>query len=133
MNFCAAILILKMEEYMQLFFAIFFVISRKVKMQLKQKICAVFGGDAVTNQTCQKRFVKFLAGGFSLNDAPWSGRPAEVDRDQIETLIENNQRYTMWEIADVLKVSKSIKLSVKIQTHVFYRKNLTDFLAKPVY
>ena len=27
--------------------------------------------------------------------------------NQIETLIENNQRYTMWKIADILKISKS--------------------------
>ena len=49
----------------------------------------------------------------------WSGRPVEVDSDQIETLIENNQHYTMWEIANVLKISKSIKLLVKMKT-VFY-------------
>ena len=34
-------------------------------------------------------FLKFHAGDFSLDDAPRSGRPVEVD--QIETLIENNQ------------------------------------------
>ena len=42
-----------------------------------------------------------------LDDAPWSGRPVEVDSDQMETLIENNQHYTMWEIADILKIPKS--------------------------
>ena len=36
-----------------------------------------------------------------------SGRQGEVDSDQIKTLTENNQRYTMWEIADILKISKS--------------------------
>ena len=49
--------------------------------------------------------MKFHAGDFSLDDAPRSGRP--VDSDQIETLIENNQRYTTQEIADKLKISKS--------------------------
>ena len=39
--------------------------------------------------------LKFHAGDFSVNDAPQSGRPVEVDSDQIETLIENNQHYTM--------------------------------------
>ena len=56
---------------------------------------------------CQKWFAKFQAGDFSLDDAPRSGRPVEVDSDQIETLIENNQRYTTREIADILKISKS--------------------------
>ena len=60
-------------------------------MQLKhtKKICAVYGG-AVTDRTFQRWLVKFCAGDFLLDDAPWSGRPIEVDSNQIETLIENN-------------------------------------------
>ena len=89
-----------------------FIISRKIKTQpkckkKKKKICAVYGEGAVTDLMCQKWFAKFCAGDFSLDDAPWSGRPVEVDSDQIQTLIENNQRYTTQEIADILKISKS--------------------------
>ena len=72
-----------------------------------KKICAVYGEGAVTAGTCQKWFAKFCAGDFSLDDAPWSGRPVEVDSDQIETIIENNQCYTTQERADILKISKS--------------------------
>ena len=57
---------------------------------------------------CQKEFAKFRAGDFSLDDALWSGRPVEVDSDQIETLIENNQYYIMQDIANILKISKYI-------------------------
>ena len=53
----------------------------------------------------QKWYVKFRAGDFSLDDPPRSGRPVEVDSAQIETLIENIQCYTTWEIADILKIS----------------------------
>ena len=67
----------------------------------------MYGEGAVMDRTCQKWFAKFCAGDFLLDDAPWSGRPVEVDGDQIETLIENSQRYTTWEIADILKISKS--------------------------
>ena len=67
----------------------------------------MYGEGAVTDQTCQKWFGKFHAGDFSLDDAPQSVRPVEVDSDQIETLIENNQHYTTREIADILKISKS--------------------------
>ena len=75
---------------------------------------------------CQKWFVKFRAGGFSLDDdASWLGRPVEVDSEQIKTLIENNQRYTMWEIADILKIPKSIKLLVKM-------KNMSFILQKKI-
>ena len=61
-----------------------------------------------------KWFAKFCAGDFSLDDAPRSGRPVEVDSGQIETLIENSQCYTTQEIADILKISKS---SVKNHLH----------------
>ena len=105
-NFRVGILILKMEEKSNIFSILCFIISRKVKMQLKCKknICAVYGEGAVTDQ---KWFAKFSAGDFSLDDAPPSGRPVDVDSDQNETLIENNQCYAMQEIADILKISKS--------------------------
>ena len=67
----------------------------------------------------QKWFAKFHAGDFSLDDAPWSGRPVEVDSNQIETLIESNQRHTTWEITNILKISKSIKLLMKMK-NVYY-------------
>ena len=63
------------------------------------------GESAMTDGTCQKWFVKFRAADFSLDDAPHSGRPVEVDSDQIETLIENNQCYSTWEIVNILKIS----------------------------
>ena len=46
----------------------------------KKDLCCV-GKGAVTDQTCQKWFVKFHAGDFSLDNAPRSGRPVEVDSD----------------------------------------------------
>ena len=60
----------------------------------------------MTDQMCQKWFAKFYAGDFLLDNAPWMGRPVEIDCNQIETLIENNQHYTTQEIADILKISK---------------------------
>ena len=82
-------------------------------------ICAVYGEGAVTDQMCQKWFAKFLAGDFLLDDTPQLARPVEVDSDQIKTLIENNQHYTMWEIANILKISKSIKLLAKMKNVYF--------------
>ena len=77
-------------------------------MQLKhQKICAVYGEGAMTDHMCKKWFVKFHAGDSSLDDGPWLGKPVEADSDQIKTVIGNSQRYTMQEIADILKISKS--------------------------
>ena len=86
----------------------------------QKKICALYEVGIVTDQMCQKWFAKFLAGDFSLDDdAPWSGRPVQVDSNQIETLTENNQCYTRQEIAGILKISKSIKLLVKMKNVSF--------------
>ena len=68
----------------------------------------------MTDRTCQKWFARFCAGDFSLDDITQSGRPVKVDSDQIETLTENNQRSTMRDIADILKISKSIKSLVNM-------------------
>ena len=86
---------------------------------MQNEVCAVYGEGAVTDRTCQKWFAKFCAGGFLLDDAPWSGKQVEVDSDEIETLIENNQHYTMREVADPLKISKSRKLLVKVKNVSF--------------
>ena len=90
------------------------------------KIHVVCREGAVTDWMSQKWFVKFRAGDFSLDDAPWSGRPVEADKDQKETLIENNQCSTTWEITNILKISKSIKLLVKV-------KNVSFILQKKPY
>ena len=75
--------------------------------ETQKKICALYGEGARTDRTCQNWFAKFHAGDSSLDDAPRSGTPVEVDSHQIETLIENNQHYTTWEIANIFKISKS--------------------------
>lgn len=63
---------------------------------------------------CPKWFVKFHAGDCSRMILHDQVGLIEVDRDQIETLIENNQHYTTGEIADILKM---LKLSVKNYSH----------------
>ena len=62
MDICAAILILKKGAIINVFGILCFIISRKVKMQLKgkKKICAVYGESAVIDQMCQKWFANFL-------------------------------------------------------------------------
>ena len=82
--------------------------QERLKTQLKCKKRFVQCMEKVlTDRMCQKWFAKFRAGDFLLDNAPRSGRAVEVDRDQIETLIENNQCYTTQETADILKISKS--------------------------
>ena len=135
MNFCVAILILEMEEDTQHFWHIMLYFKKgKNTTETQKKICAVYGEGAVTDGTCQKWFVKFRAGDFSQDDVPRSGRPVEVDSDQIGTLIENNYCFTMWEIDDILKISKSIKLLVKMKNvSYFMEKTKQTFLANPIH
>ena len=47
-------------------------------MKCKKNMCAVYGEGAVTDQICQKWFLKLRAGDLSLDDAPQSGRPVEA-------------------------------------------------------
>ena len=60
MNFCVAILILKMEENKR-FWRIMLCYFKKGRDATEtQKICAVYREGAVTDRTCQSWFVKFL-------------------------------------------------------------------------
>ena len=62
MTFCAAILILKIEEDIQHFWHIMLYYFKKGKnaSETQKMICAVHGEGAATDQTCQKWFVKFF-------------------------------------------------------------------------
>ena len=77
-----------MEENMQHFWHIMLYYFKKGKnaTEMQKQICAVYRESAVTDQTCQKQFVKFGAGDILLDDAPQSGRTVEVDGNQTETL-----------------------------------------------
>ena len=83
-----AILILKMEENMQHFQDIMLYYFKRGKnaTETQKEICAVYGKGAVTDQIWSKWFAKFHARDLWLDGAPQSGRPVEIDSDQIETL-----------------------------------------------
>ena len=89
---------------------LYFIISRKEKSNWNTHTHTksfMYGDGAVTDRMCPQWFTKFHDGGFSLDDAPQSGRPVEVDSDQSEILTENNQRYTMRKTANILKTLRS--------------------------
>ncbi|KAF6130947.1 hypothetical protein HJG60_007884 [Phyllostomus discolor] len=100
---------------------------------MQKKVYAVYGEGAMTNQMYQKWFVKFHTGDFSLDNAAQSGRPLEVDINQIETLIENNQYYTMWDIAHILKILKPVNLLVKMKnvSYILWEKT-HELFANPI-
>ena len=72
------------------------------------------------------------AGDFLLGDALQLGRQVEVGSNRTETLTENNQCSTKREIADILKISKSIKLLVKMKNESFILwKKLNGLFGQP--
>ena len=74
---------------------------------------------------------KILCWRFHADHVPQSCRPVEVDSGQSETLTENNQCYTMQEIADILKISKSIKLLVKMENVSYFMEKLNELFDQP--
>ena len=123
MNFCVAILILPWKKIHNIVDILCFIISRKVKTQLKHKKRFV---QCVEKVLWLIKYVKRGLQSFMLEIswiAPQSGRQVEVDSNQIKTLIENKQHYTMWEIANIFQISKSIKLLMEM-------KNLSFILCK---
>ena len=62
----------------------------KNETEMQNKIHGVYGEGAVTDQKCQKWFAKFHAGDFSLDNAPLSSRPVEVDSNKIKILRTTN-------------------------------------------
>ena len=68
---------------------LYYLKKGKNTTETPKKICAIYGEGTVTEKMCLKWFVKFSAED-TLDDAPWSSRPVEID-SQIETLIENNR------------------------------------------
>ena len=74
-----------MDKNTQHFWHIILYYFKKDKntTEMPKKIYTVYGEGAVTDQMCQKWFVKFRAGDFSLGDASQLGRAVEFDNDQI--------------------------------------------------
>ena len=84
---------------------LYYFLKGKNATERQKMVCAVYTDGAVTDRTCQKWFVTFRAGDLSVDDAPQSGRGVDVGNNPIKTLIENGQRYTTQETADMLKTS----------------------------
>ncbi|XP_012061193.1 PREDICTED: histone-lysine N-methyltransferase SETMAR-like [Atta cephalotes] len=107
--------------------------------QATNKICAVYGEDAVGKRIMRKWFARFKTGDFNLEDQECPGRPSTTDEDQIKRLIENNLRYTTRKLAEMLNMSKSTihKYFVKLGyinrfdvwiPHDLTKKNLMDHI-----
>ena len=89
-------------------------------------------------------FRKFRSGDFSLKDEPRSGRPNELDDDQIKALIELDRHVTEREKGEKLNIAKSTvhyhikslglvkKLDIWVlkEIHLTHRINVCDMHLK---
>ena len=75
--------------------------------QACEKLRKVYGEHALQERQCQRWFQKFRDGDFDIHDAPRSGRPTEVDSDELKALVGANPHYTTREIAETLKIHHS--------------------------
>ena len=58
--------------------------------QVHKKLFDVYGDEALKERQCQYWFAKFRSGDFSLKDEERSGRPVEVDDDQIKAVTDDD-------------------------------------------
>lgn len=68
----------------------------------KEWIDGIYGPNTVSETTCKTWFAKFRAGDRSLNDEPRSGRPQVVDDEELRRLVEEDDKLTTEEMAQVL-------------------------------
>ena len=86
---------------------LFYFRKGKNAVQFAKKLRDVYGEDALKDRQCRNCFDKFRSGGFSLKDEERSGRPNEVDDDQIKAIIESDRHVTVREIEEMFKIPKS--------------------------
>ena len=64
-----------------------------------RNICDVLGEGSATQRTCAFWFNRFRSGDTSLQDRPKSGRPVELNMEELRRLVESDPRQTTRELA----------------------------------
>lgn len=67
-----------------------------------KKLCEAFGENVISQRTVYNWFNKFKQGKYNLKDEPRSGRPSELDNDQLIRVIEENPNLTTREMESIL-------------------------------
>ena len=86
---------------------IFYFRKQKKAIETAKMLRDVYGHEVLKDRECQNWFYKFRSGDFSLKDEQRSGRPNEVDDDQIKAIIKSDRHVTVREIEEMLKTPKS--------------------------
>ena len=118
-----------MEEKKQYFWHITLYYFNKDKTTAethKKDLCSVWRRSCDWLK-CQKWLLKIYAGNSLLNNAPRSDIPAEVDKIQIKTLIENNQCYIMQKIIFFEVIDNHTNTHLSVYWEIYY-KELTHMI-----
>ena len=90
---------------------------------ISDKICKLYGNDAVNIRTCFRWIKKFRVGDFDLKDKKRSGRGCVFDDEQLKVIIEQDLRLTTREISVIMNSSKN---SVSRALHRIGKVNKLD-------
>jgi len=77
--------------------------------QAVKKLRDVYGDEALKERQCRNWFDKFRSGNFFIKDDQRSGRPTEVDDDQIKVIIKSDRHIPVREIKCIAQQSKIIQ------------------------
>ena len=80
--------------------------NEKNAAKAARSIRALYGDDALGDNTCWRWFTRFSSGDRDLNDKERTGRPVEADDDLLEELLEEDPRRSTRELALMLSVSQ---------------------------
>lgn len=78
--------------------------------QASEAICSVYGDGAISDRVCRKWFEKFRCGNYDLDDEDRSGRPPELDTDDLEALLVQDPAQSSVSLAITLGVNQSTVL-----------------------
>ena len=88
-------------------FLLFYFRRGKNSTQAAEKLRDIYVEEALKDIQCRNWFDKLRFGVFSLKDERCSGRPNELDDEQIKAIIESDRHVTVREIKEMLKIPKS--------------------------
>lgn len=72
-----------------------------------KNIREVYGNEILSVSQCQRWFLKFRTGNYSLTDKSREGRPVEFDDDLLRRTVEHNPSVTVGELSDTLNARHS--------------------------
>ncbi|XP_037929961.1 histone-lysine N-methyltransferase SETMAR-like [Teleopsis dalmanni] len=76
-----------------------------------EKICAVYGDDALSQSTARKWFARFRSGNLDVKNAPRSGRPITDKVDEIMEKVQIDRHISSHDIARELKINHNTVLN----------------------